>query len=507
MTENRISERRTMQDEQSGERLISNIRLVIGIIVTITTAGVTVVAHTQTGEWVPLRSHFATLIFLAYSVLLFYYVRRYDTTHLLFKYICVVLDITAISAIIWVGCTYPDIAPPVSHLSYRTLYYITLIMAGAFRYSVRCSYFSGIFAGVAYAVVVVANWDVLHLPNYLMAEGRVIAVDLPVYYEILRVLGIVITGVITGMISKHRLLLFSSMIESDILAARTASSTMEQTRNMANVIKVSTDEIFQSSKKISFTATNQATSIKQIKSTMGENTQIAGEIAEKTSSVANIATKMESDVINGFSLLEKNIWQMDAIKNKNDGVITGISELGNKITRIREFIKTINTVTDQTKVIAFNAALESASAGENGKRFSVVANEVNRLADDITVLTNKIRVQLEEIRDSSSQLIISGEESSSKIAEGNSLIRKLEDVFRGIRSGAEITANQAQMITVFTQKQQKSTEQINIAIGDISTGLASFLQSTEVTTASAESLSQMIEELGELINASIIQTT
>jgi methyl-accepting chemotaxis protein len=233
---------------------------------------------------------------------------------------------------------------------------------------------------------------------------------------------------------------------------------------------------------------------------MSENTQIAGEIAEKTGSVANIASKMENDVYQGFSVLERNVNQMEDIKKKNDGVISGIITLGNKIIKIRDIIKTINTITNQTKVISFNAALEAASAGDRGKRFSVVASEVNRLADDIALLTKQVREQIEEIQSSSSLLIISSEESADMIAEGNNLIRKLEDIFREIRSGAEITANQAQTITVSTQKQQKSTEQINIAITDISSGLNNFLRSTEAATASAEGLTRMIEELGTLLN-------
>ena len=186
-------------------------------------------------------------------------------------------------------------------------------------------------------------------------------------------------------------------------------------------------------------------------------------------------------------------------ESENDGVISGIIALGSKITKIRDIVKTINTITDQTKVIAFNAALEAASAGERGKRFAVVASEVNRLADDIAILTKQIREQVEEIQNSSSTLIISSEEGADKITEGNNLIKELEDIFREIRSGAEITANQAQTITVFTQKQQKSTEQINTAITDISGGLSNFIHSTKVATSSAEGLTQMIQELGAIL--------
>ena len=270
-----------------------------------------------------------------------------------------------------------------------------------------------------------------------------------------RVLGMIVAGAIAGMACKRHLALFNNMIESQTDAALHASSTVEKTRSMAKTIKKSTDEIFLSSKDIFTTANNQAASIQEIESTISQNTQIAGEISDKTSSVAGIASKMENDVIHGFSVLERNVDQLETIKMKNDSVITGIISLGNKILKIRDIVKNINTITDQTKVIAFNAALEAASAGERGKRFSVVASEVNRLADDISSLTRQIREQVEEIQNSSSSLIISSEESADKITEGNNLIKELEDIFREIRSGAEITANQAQTITVFSQQQEK----------------------------------------------------
>ncbi|MDR3174646.1 MAG: methyl-accepting chemotaxis protein [Treponema sp.] len=142
---------------------------------------------------------------------------------------------------------------------------------------------------------------------------------------------------------------------------------------------------------------------------------------------------------------------MGDIKNKNDSVIGGIIALGNKITKILDIIRTINTITGQTKVISFNAAMEAAGAGDRGKRFSVVAAKVNRLADDIAALTRQIRDHIQAIQDSSSALIISSEESADKIAEGLKLVKDLEEIFREILSGADITANQAQSITVSTQ--------------------------------------------------------
>jgi methyl-accepting chemotaxis protein len=245
----------------------------------------------------------------------------------------------------------------------------------------------------------------------------------------------------------------------------------------------------------------QAGGMEKIESTINENARIAAEIVEKTRSVAVISSKMEEDVLNGFAVLEKNVKKMGDIKEKNSGVINGIISLGNKVNKIRDIVRVINTITDQTKVIAFNAALEAAGAGETGKRFAVVAGEVNRLADDIAVLTRQIREQVEEIQSSSSALSVYSEEGSDRIAEGYKLIKDLEDVFKEIKAGAEITSNQAQAITVSTQQQLKSSEQIGFAISEVSQGVKHFIGSVETAALSAGTLTERTHELERFLTA------
>jgi methyl-accepting chemotaxis protein len=495
------------RDEYDGEKLINKFRFVLALIYVLSILIVSFVRKFEGLSHFPFRAYVFTGGFLLYSIFLHYYIQRKQTLHLYFKYICVILDAIFISAAIWAGCTYPEISPPVTFLSIQALFYIVLIMAGSFRYSVPCAFFSGILSGVCYLIVVIANGNVIDLPYSFTLGSKVISVSFPVSNEVFRVLAMVVAGVTTGISCKRHLNLFKNMTESQANAAAAALATVEQTRSTAKIIKKTTDDIFLSSKNIFNTANNQAASIHEIESIINENTQIAGDISEKTSSVSTIAVRMEGDVIQGFSVLERNVEQLDDIKKKNDGVITGIINLGNKILKIRDIVKNINLITDQTKVIAFNAALEAASAGENGKRFAVVAAEVNHLADDIAVLTRQIKEQVEEIQNSSSSLIISSEESADKITEGNNLIKELEDIFREIRSGAEITSNQAQTITVSTQKQLKSTEQINIAIADISKGLSNFIQSTRVASSSAEELTEIIQELETILTGEVIERT
>jgi methyl-accepting chemotaxis protein len=310
---------------------------------------------------------------------------------------------------------------------------------------------------------------------------------------------IVVIVLITGAIMLPVVRSFKKRIrELEVLteqSAKGASDFRGKTIKLAAALKESAGVISVSGKDNKASGSEQAGSIEKIENTIDENARIAAEIVDKTRSVAVIASKMEEDVLKGFAVLEKNVKKMGDIKEKNSGVINGIISLGNKVSKIRDIVRVINTITDQTKVIAFNAALEAASAGETGKRFAVVAGEVNRLADDIAVLTRQIREQVEEIQSSSSSLIVYSEEGSDRIAEGYKLIKDLEDVFKEIRAGAEITSNQAQTITVSTQQQLKSSEQISSAIAEVSQGVKLFIGAAETAASSAGTLTKRAHEL------------
>jgi methyl-accepting chemotaxis protein len=500
---------RIQRDERDGEVIINYFRLALAAIYLCGMAAVSLIRHSGGFGYLPWRAHAGPAVFLIYSLALLFYIRKRELLPFRFKYVCAVLDMTILAAAVFLTNAHPENSPPFALLPIQAVFYMVLIVLSAFRYDARCAFFTGFYAGFCYLIMVVihrSNLDIAYLDiSYLDSSYRTLInsrgtdAAFPLYYEIVRIAGMIAAGAAAGMACKRHLALFLGIIESRAAAA--TAKTTERTKAMAKTIQQSTNEIFLFSKDIFTTANNQASSVQEIESTINENTRIAADIAEKTGSVATIASRTEEDVKAGVAVLERNIVQMEDIKIKNDSVISGIISLGNKITKIRDIIKNINTITDQTKVIAFNAALEAAGAGDKGKRFSVVANEVNRLAGDIAALTKQIREQVEEIQDFSASLIISSEESADKITEGRRLIKDLEEIFGEIKNGAEITASQAQTITVSTQKQQKSTEQINVAIADISQGLNSFIHSTEAATASAEGLTRMIENLEKLLNA------
>ncbi len=151
----------------------------------------------------------------------------------------------------------------------------------------------------------------------------------------------------------------------------------------------------------------------------------------------------------------------------------------------------INVIADQTKLIAFNAALEAASAGESGRRFSVVAAEIRRLADSVTDSTGEIESKVSEIQDSISRLVITSEKGASGIIEGMEATTHTADRLSELVDAASKTASAAQQISLSTQQQKTAVSQVVIALREI-------VGATHHTAQSMSQLSDVSRNMADL---------
>jgi len=252
------------------------------------------------------------------------------------------------------------------------------------------------------------------------------------------------------------------------------------------------------------TAYEQAAGVKEILATMEDNDAQTREILGRISDVTNIARKTKKNVEVGFETLRSNLEKMNEITEANISTITGIKVLSEKIENIWEIVNIIKDISDQTRIIAFNAELEASGAGDAGKKFHIVANEVRRLAAGITNSVVQIRERITEIQHSSDNLIITSESGTEKIREGCELTANLESKFTDIKTSSEITAESAFEIQSIIQQQSNTFDQIVATIREISAGIENFSASTNTVNIATDRLKNAADRL-ENLHKEIIQ--
>jgi methyl-accepting chemotaxis protein len=215
--------------------------------------------------------------------------------------------------------------------------------------------------------------------------------------------------------------------------------------------------------------------------------------------VAKIAEGTKDVVATGFVIIKESLEKMESIKDANELSIRGIRELGDKIERIWDIVNIINGIADQTKIIAFNAELEAASAGEAGKSFQIVATEIRRLADSTVNSTNEIKARINEIQKSSDHLILSSEEGTSKIIAGWELSNKLRNLFGDILQTSEVSSDSARQIALSIEQQVVAFDQILITLKQISSGIDNFVTSTTSTSRLTRVLMDMSVDLHQVV--------
>lgn len=276
-------------------------------------------------------------------------------------------------------------------------------------------------------------------------------------------------------------------------------SVFSDAQEIANDVLHSTENVSNMTNESASTVMEQSSAIKEIVSTMEDADKLSRNISGKIADVTLVAEKTAGDVQNGFKSLTSNLEKMQQITDANMDTISGIKNLSEKIESIWSIVKLINGIADQTKIIAFNAELEASSAGEAGKNFHIVANEIRRLADSTMDSTREIKEKITEIQHSSDNLIIMSESGTEKILEGCSLSAKMEMNFSSIKSSAEITAESSSDIKMIIEQQSIAFEQILITLKQLSSGIENFSDTTITVSEAIANLKKLADKLANLM--------
>lgn len=266
-------------------------------------------------------------------------------------------------------------------------------------------------------------------------------------------------------------------------------------------VSQSSEEIASSVQEQSSIATEQSASLTEIMATLEELSASSTQIADNSNSVVEVSTEALSQTEVGVESIEELKEKMDQIGNDNTEAIKEIVDLGKKSKEIGKVMEIINNIADQTKLIAFNAAIEASSAGEAGKRFGVVAVEIRRLADNVMSSTQEIEERIQEIQQAINRLVIASEKGANRINEGTALGTQTLTHLESLLQGAKSTNEAATQISLSTQQQKTATDQVLKSLREIEKGIqqssVAIQQATIMTKHLMESSQAMKSLAGE----------
>jgi len=241
--------------------------------------------------------------------------------------------------------------------------------------------------------------------------------------------------------------------------------------NIAQTIALlseTTENLYSISSQQASGATEQAASVYEASSTSKEIAASATRIAESSEEVTKIADTTRRVSEDGKTYLQNAIAQMQEVKNRVNEVAQRMVELGEQSQKIGGVIDIINEISEQTNLLALNAAIEAAGAGEAGRRFSVVAAEIRRLARRTLEATQVVRELIEQVQHATNSTVIVTEESLKASDKSAEAVDQMREYFGHILTQVESTHRSATEINLSTRQQTTACEQMVATVMEVS---------------------------------------
>lgn len=243
----------------------------------------------------------------------------------------------------------------------------------------------------------------------------------------------------------------------------------------------------------------QATAMNEITTTISELLATSKQIADSAKRVAQIAEQTAQTARGGEQAVEHSGQSLVAIKQQVDLIVVHMLDLGKKSQQIGGILEIINELAEQTNILAINATIEAAGAGDSGRRFAVVADEIRKLADRVGGSTKQIRTLIEEIRAAVNTTVMTTEGGTKAVDAGTRQFADVAASFSHIVSSVGTTTEAAREIELSTKQQATAVEQVNTAISSVAQATRETESSASQTLQTAAELTKLASDLMRLI--------
>jgi len=227
--------------------------------------------------------------------------------------------------------------------------------------------------------------------------------------------------------------------------------------------------------------------------------QTVVDVAKNTASIAESAKRAVDTAQHGNNIVEKSVSEVREIDETVNESAKFVKSLGERSVHIGEIVSVINDIADQTNLLALNAAIEAARAGEQGRGFAVVADEVRKLAERTAQATSEIEDMIKAIQNEVAKAVDKMDSATLKVQSGVDLTTQAGDALKAIVKSSDELQLMVQQIASATEEMSATSEQISKEIVDIANASRDTTASSQETAQAAVGLSRIATKLDETI--------
>lgn len=285
----------------------------------------------------------------------------------------------------------------------------------------------------------------------------------------------------------------------DIFVARIHDTVCRVAGATQEVASAAT-EIAASSDQIAGGARQQHQQIQQVSAAIEEMSASVVEVARKSGQAAETAQGSGRSAEEGSTVVNETIEGMRAITEAVESSSASVTELGKRGQQIGEIIDVINDIADQTNLLALNAAIEAARAGEHGRGFAVVADEVRKLADRTTKATDEIAESIQSIQSETDEAVKRMSSGTAEVRQGMSRASEAGSSLEKIVASSREVSSMIGSIAAAAEEQSAVAEEVSRNVESIASVTRQTTEGVQQAATAASDLSRKSEELQSLVS-------
>lgn len=269
--------------------------------------------------------------------------------------------------------------------------------------------------------------------------------------------------------------------------------SVEMTGNASMQIRSSTEQLNAGAQRQSAQTNDVAAAVEEMTHTISENAANATQTAEVASGNGQLAQK-------GGEIVQQTVDKMREIASVVSRSTATIERLGMSSAEIGEIVSVIDEIADQTNLLALNAAIEAARAGEQGRGFAVVADEVRKLAERTTKATKQIAGMIKNIQNEAREAVDSMQEGNREVTKGMNLADEAGHALSEIVASSKTVQDMIYQIAVASEQQSSTSSAMAQSVEAISQVSAETVEGVEQIAGEASKLYELTDHLRTLVN-------